>query len=64
MAVSSIDYEKVDQRLLQLLQLISSVEMLASSAPIADTVGVSNIIIELDKFRNIVALEIERQGAR
>jgi len=64
MAVSSIDYEKIDQRLLQLLQLISSLEMLASSAPIENTTGVGVIITELDKFRNIVALEIEKQGAR
>lgn len=65
MAVSSIDYEKVDQGLLQILQMIKSMEQMVSSAQQATPILNTNVFINaLDDYRNEVALEIEKQGKR
>jgi len=64
MAVSSIDYEKVDVQLLSMLQMLVSMEQMCVATKITNTAASSEFINAVDKFRNEVALEIEIQGAR
>jgi len=64
MAVSSVDYEKVDMRLLTALQMIKSLEQMISAADISAIEGTGNFIVALDIYRNNIALEIEKQGKR
>jgi hypothetical protein len=61
MAVSSIDYEKVDMVLLNIIQMISSLEHMVSAQNVD---GTSDFIYALDTYRNKVALFIEVQGKR
>jgi hypothetical protein len=65
MAVSSIDYEKIDHGLLQILQMIKSMEQMVVASQQQSQIPNTNIFISaLDDYRNEVALEIERQGKR
>jgi hypothetical protein len=61
MAVASIDYEKVDMILLNIIQMISSLEHMASAQNVD---GTADFIYALDAYRNKVALAIEAQGSR
>jgi hypothetical protein len=64
MALANIDYEKVDMRLLTVLQMITSLEQMVSAADISAISGTSDFIIAADNYRNAVALAIETQGKR
>jgi hypothetical protein len=64
MPVSSIDYEKVDTRLLGLIQMIAGLENQITSVQLSNTEATKDIIFALDKYREEIALEIEKQGAR
>lgn len=64
MAVASVDYEKVDMKLLTVLQMISSLEQMVSAGDISTIAGNGEFIIALDLYRNCIALEIEKQGKR
>jgi hypothetical protein len=64
MALANIDYEKVDPRLLSLLQQIHSFESIITGLDVNTISGVADMIANLDGFRNNIALEIERQGKR
>lgn len=61
MPLSNTDFEKVDNMLLQLLFALSGIEshVVATNVPTA-----GQFISEIARFRNEVALEIERQGSR
>jgi hypothetical protein len=63
MATSSVDYEKVDMSLLQVLQTIKIMEdMILNVSGLQIPTG--KIVAALDDYRNNVAIEIERQGSR
>ena len=65
MAVSSIDYEKIDHTLLQLLQMIKSMEQMIVAAQQQSNISNTNVIMSaLDDYRNEIALVIEQQGKR
>lgn len=64
MAVSSIDYEKVDVALLQVLQILKNTEQLIASSGTAQVPGTSVFISAIDDYRNEIAMEIEKQGKR
>lgn len=65
MAVASIDYERIDHNLLQLLQMIKSMEQMIITAQQQSNIPNTNIIISaLDDYRNEIALVIEQQGKR
>jgi hypothetical protein len=61
MAVATIDYELVDHALLVILTYLSNLESMIVNQKIPTT---NHFITEISKFRNEVALEIERQGTR
>ena len=65
MAVASIDYERIYHKLLQLLQMIKSMEQMIITAQQQSNIPNTNIIISaLDDYRNEIALVIEQQGKR
>lgn len=61
MATATIDYEMVDHALLSLLSHLANLESMIAMQNIPTT---KHFITEISKFRNEVALEIERQGTR
>lgn len=65
MAVASIDYEKVDHNLMQLLQMIKSMEQMIVLTQQQTQIPNTNVIVSaLDDYRNEIALVIEQQGKR
>ncbi len=65
MALSSIDYEKVDVGLLSILQMLGSLESIVSNTNNTTLVPNTNIFINaIDDYRNEVGLMIEKQGRR
>ena len=64
MAVSSIDYENVDMRLLSAIQTLKAIEQQITGANFPSIKGTDVFVIAIDAYRNEIAMEIERQGAR
>jgi hypothetical protein len=64
MPISSLDYEKVDVALLQILQIIKNTEQMIASSGTTQVPGTADFIAALDDYRNEIAMEIERQGKR
>lgn len=61
MAIATIDYEMVDMALLTLLSSLAHIEVQVANQRIPTS---NHFIAEINKYRNEVALEIERQGTR
>jgi hypothetical protein len=64
MALSNIDYEKVDMQLLSVLQMLGSIESMVASANVSTIPTTAAFLLALDSYRNEIALEIEKQGRR
>jgi hypothetical protein len=60
--LSVVDYEKVDAGLLNIIMALQSIELQVANKP--DIPQAREMIEQLDRYRNEVALEIERQGKR
>jgi len=60
--LSTIDYEKVDSFFLNLIMGISSLENMIIQRP--EIPEMKSLLEQIDRYRNEVALEIERQGKR
>jgi hypothetical protein len=60
--LSLVDYEKVDMRLLSLVSMLNSME--SNIIQFQDLPQTGEMIAQIDRYRNEVALEIERQGKR
>ena len=60
--LSTIDFEKVDMGLMNILSVLHALEYVILQK--SEISGSSDMITQIDRYRNEVALEIERQGKR
>lgn len=61
MPLSMTDYEKVDPGLINLMIMLGSLELTVAQLGVPTS---NHFVSEISRFRNEVALEIERQGTR
>jgi hypothetical protein len=64
MALSRIDYEKVDPIVFSILSLISNLETVISQERAPQTDETLRLITALDDYRNSLALYIEEKARR
>ncbi len=61
MPLSITDYEKVEPGILNLMMMLGTLESTVAQLSVPTS---NHFITEISRFRNEVALEIERQGRR
>lgn len=64
MALSTIDYEKVDASFLQTLQMIKMIEDFVAANNVSLVEGTPEFISALDNYRNAIGIAMEQQGKR
>ena len=64
MAISTVDYEKVDPFLFSIIQALNSIQNMVSGPNMPPSSNTVILINAIDAVRNDVGVEIEKQGTR
>lgn len=64
MPYSIVDFEKVDNSLFGIINMLNSLQNMISGPAAPPSNNIANLINAIDLYRNDVGCEIEKQGAR